>query len=456
MSWRRRWGVVTLLILVQAAIVVCYQGVLTGNAAPVAAQEPPVALEPTRPGEKEVSEVKKVDHQGPEKRDAVDPVPAVAVPLPLINGGPDLPAGAAPAPLPKDLPADAITPVPTAPPPPPKKEDRLMPVAAQGPPDVLPGPLPKTEPEKKVEKKLPEAPLPPAPHPLPGSSAPTPKPRSLPSDVGLPPVPDIKPVGGVTPPEGEKARTPTPPAPQPPAPKPPVPAAAERPPAPVTPMPSSPDVLKPQPMGQGGSSAARPGPDPLVQPAAPTQTNEPPAPDAPCPWVLRVEIVKGRTLMTAQTGKEVQFRVSCDKLELAAPRGSILATGNVTVSSDGLDGSCDQLTISWQVDQVILEGKAELKCRREGQEVDLKGAKLSLRLTMRGSAEEPNRVGPVRGARSTTNVPADWISRGKQGNAPTGPAAASPGAPATPPTSTQGVYIERYYGTDPPPRKKAN
>ena len=79
MSWRRRWGVITLLVLVQAGIVVCYQGVLAGNAAPAAAQEPPVALEPTRPGEKEASEARKEDHKGAEKRDEVEPVPAVAM-----------------------------------------------------------------------------------------------------------------------------------------------------------------------------------------------------------------------------------------------------------------------------------------------------------------------------------------------------------------------------------------
>src|SRR5262249_50032416 len=164
---------------------------------------------------------------------------------------------------------------------------------------------------------------------------------------------------------------------------------------------------------------ASPPPGPAPTPPAP-QSAEPPAvlpPDFTCPWVLRVEIIKGRTLMTAQTGKEVQFRVSCDKLELQAPRGSIMASGNVTVSSDGLQGSCDQLVIAWQKDQVVLEGKAELKCHRDGQEVDLKAAKLSLRLSIPKTGGDPRGATLLRKDRNAerprgdgrgSEIPASW------------------------------------------------
>jgi hypothetical protein len=96
---------------------------------------------------------------------------------------------------------------------------------------------------------------------------------------------------------------------------------------------------------------------------------------------LRVEIVEGRTHLTAQTGKEVQFRVTCDKLELKHPGGIIDASGSVKVTSEGLAGNCQRLTIAWQEDHVVLEGDAELKCNRDGQEVELKAARLSLRLS---------------------------------------------------------------------------
>jgi hypothetical protein len=104
-------------------------------------------------------------------------------------------------------------------------------------------------------------------------------------------------------------------------------------------------------------------------------------PLGPCPWTLRLEIVKGKTRLTAAIGKKVQFRVICDKLNLQAPRGTIEALGEVKISSAGLEGTCDRLAIAWQEDRVVLDGKAQLKCQREGQDIELKAAQLSLRLS---------------------------------------------------------------------------
>jgi hypothetical protein len=92
-------------------------------------------------------------------------------------------------------------------------------------------------------------------------------------------------------------------------------------------------------------------------------------------------IVEGRTQQEARSGKEVEFRVSCQQLELQAPRGSIQAQGDVKISGSGLDGSCERLTINWWCDQVLLEGHAQLKCLRDGQDVELKAEKLSLKLS---------------------------------------------------------------------------
>src|SRR5262249_43657087 len=100
-----------------------------------------------------------------------------------------------------------------------------------------------------------------------------------------------------------------------------------------------------------------------------------------CPWTLRLEIVKGKTKLTASIGKKVQFRVLCDKLNLQAPRGSIEALGAVKITSSGLEGTCDRLAIAWQEDRVVLDGKAQLKCQREGNDLELKADQLSLRLT---------------------------------------------------------------------------
>ena len=75
-----------------------------------------------------------------------------------------------------------------------------------------------------------------------------------------------------------------------------------------------------------GQEIPPPPPVPNPQPEKQGQLKAPAA-DVPCPWVLRVEIVKGRTLLAASTGKEIQFRVSCDRLDLAAPNGRIQAMG---------------------------------------------------------------------------------------------------------------------------------
>jgi hypothetical protein len=99
-----------------------------------------------------------------------------------------------------------------------------------------------------------------------------------------------------------------------------------------------------------------------------------------CPWTLRLEVVKGRTILTAETGKDASFRVDCERLELKAPHGSIQAAGDVKISSTGLAGSSDRLTVNLQEDQVILEGRAALISRRHGENMEVKGERLSLRL----------------------------------------------------------------------------
>jgi hypothetical protein len=115
-------------------------------------------------------------------------------------------------------------------------------------------------------------------------------------------------------------------------------------------------------------------------------------------------IVEGRTQMEARNGKEVEFRVTCQQLDLQAPRGSIQAQGDVKISGSGLDGCCERLTINWWCDHVLLEGHAQLRCLRDGQDVELKAEKLSLKLsassTVKGVGEsaEPPPADPTRAA----------------------------------------------------------
>ena len=100
-----------------------------------------------------------------------------------------------------------------------------------------------------------------------------------------------------------------------------------------------------------------------------------------------MEIVKGHTQLEACIGKEVQFRVTCAQLSIEAPRGSLNAKGDVKITGSDLDGTCEHLTINWQDDHVFLEGKAHLKCLRNGQDVELNSDRLSLKLSASSSVK---------------------------------------------------------------------
>jgi hypothetical protein len=156
------------------------------------------------------------------------------------------------------------------------------------------------------------------------------------------------------------------------------------------PLPPAPDFSGPQLLDPGqivpvSAKEATP-PQPALQTLPPVQSGFVPGPTpspvakAPVsPWNVALEIVDGRTRLTAQNGKDVKFTVSCDKLDMQTPRGRIEASGKVKVVSDNLEGTCERLTISWQEDVVVLE-KVQLKCKLEGQAAELNAEQLRLRL----------------------------------------------------------------------------
>jgi hypothetical protein len=152
---------------------------------------------------------------------------------------------------------------------------------------------------------------------------------------------------------------------------------------PLTPIPSVPPL---------GPSSSEVGPPP---------TPRTPAVSTPCPWTLRIGLEDGKTILTATAGKEVHFKIVCDQLNLQAPRGNIEAQGCVKVSSAGLEGTCDRLSISWQLDEVVLVGQAQLKCQREGQDVELRSDRLSLRLSPVNVKKTASREGDRHEARRT-------------------------------------------------------
>lgn len=237
----------------------------------------------------------------------------------------------------------------------------------------------------------------------PGPLKPLPAPYAL--EPVTPPSPLPKPSDPVP-------TTPTMPPAATPSAAPPSPMTEPTPPMPSTPVPPMPTA----PVAPGNVEPARfnPAPTSDAPPIAPPATGSSPVPTpaavvAPCPWVFKVEIVDGRTQLEARTEKEVQFRVSCEHLNLQAPNGTIEAQGGVKVASLNLDGSCDRLTITWQDDKVQLQGQVRLKCRKEGQEVELTGEKVSVKLTATGPAKEsvtrkPVSETPTAGEKVSTQV----------------------------------------------------
>jgi hypothetical protein len=110
------------------------------------------------------------------------------------------------------------------------------------------------------------------------------------------------------------------------------------------------------------------------------------APSAPAveavssPWTFQVTVVDGRTQLDARNGADVQLTVTCDHLDMQTPKGSVRAEGNVCVRGLNVEGSCKKLTMAWNDDRVQLEGVVRLKCKQDGQDVDLTGEQLSVKL----------------------------------------------------------------------------
>jgi hypothetical protein len=135
-------------------------------------------------------------------------------------------------------------------------------------------------------------------------------------------------------------------------------------------------VLPPQ---QKLTGTTNPGPD-AGSPVAQAKTAPAPRPAAPSPWKLRVEIIDGRTQLTARTENGMELQVRCEKLSLVRPQGNIEAAGKVELTGKELEGRCDRLTIDWEEERVSLEGDAQVTSHRNGQELELRGPRLDMRL----------------------------------------------------------------------------
>ncbi len=117
----------------------------------------------------------------------------------------------------------------------------------------------------------------------------------------------------------------------------------------------------------------------------------PPAKPLTSPWSFHLEIVDGKNHITAKAGKTVQFSVVCDKVEIQSPVGSILASGNVNITSQSLEASCNRLIIAFESEVVALTGGVHMKCQNDGQELDLRSELFSLKLS---EMQRPTPVAP--------------------------------------------------------------
>jgi hypothetical protein len=383
----RRWAAVGALAVAQIGIIVCYVGILRGNAAP-AAGAPEKACAPAKDAA--------ADRDGKCTDGTAGPCPAVAgtaVPSEpvMLAQSPPLPqpqltvpqAGSGevgPPPLSGPGVVRDIEPVPSklvqAPSGEAKKDETENKSTAP--------PLPRTG-------DVPPPPLPSAPAPSPGASLlkPTdPVAPATPAPPGPAPVIDKADAAPAPPPPAAPDKKEATPATATPIAPPPLPD--DKPPA-ISAPPAVPGTVSGPtsvPAETGNSTTPTPpsGEGRLVPTTTPTAPAEATAPVA-CPWTLRMEIVKGRTQLEARIGKEVQFRVTCSQLSIEAPRGCLNAKGEVKITGSDLDGSCEGLTINWQDDHVFLEGKAHLKCLRNGQDVELNSERLSVKLSTSSSVK---------------------------------------------------------------------
>ncbi|MCS7046862.1 MAG: hypothetical protein NZO58_10940, partial [Gemmataceae bacterium] len=83
------------------------------------------------------------------------------------------------------------------------------------------------------------------------------------------------------------------------------------------------------------------------------------------PWTIHLETVEGRTVLQAVVHRKARFKITCDRLDLQAPRGTVLAVGRVAIAGEGFQGNCERLSIPLHDDRLILEGGAEVSVRTQ-------------------------------------------------------------------------------------------
>jgi hypothetical protein len=193
---------------------------------------------------------------------------------------------------------------------------------------------------------------------------------------------------------------------------------------PPVPQTIEPPEHKPQPVAPSPVPVAPPTPGvpalaPPLPPSPPPQNPNisPPVSSPPvrevvtCSWNIQMEVIKGRTVVTAKAGKDASFRIECDQLDLQAPKGCVRASGKVTITGPGLEGASNVMILNLQEDRLMLEGDVKVKSRRDKQDLELTGDRLSLRL-INSSAEAKKASAPmprISTAWPTAPLPLDFV-----------------------------------------------
>jgi hypothetical protein len=133
--------------------------------------------------------------------------------------------------------------------------------------------------------------------------------------------------------------------------------------------------------------------DPVQRPATPAIVQQPAKP-ASSPWALHVEVVEGKTIVTATVNKKHEFKIICDSLDLQTGKGTLKAVGKVRIKGEALQGHCNELAIPLNEDRLVLDGNAEVRIQRVTTTVsetnpasfELKGDSLNLRISELQSA----------------------------------------------------------------------
>jgi hypothetical protein len=86
---------------------------------------------------------------------------------------------------------------------------------------------------------------------------------------------------------------------------------------------------------------------------------------AESPWTMNLETADGKTVLQAMVHRKARFKIVCERLDLQTPRGTLLAVGQVQISGEGFQASCERLSIPLNDDRLVLEGNAEVNVRTQ-------------------------------------------------------------------------------------------